>query len=434
MASLRSFLVIGELIMVILSALFILSSNNSGVVSVNNSVTKISNINNSSSNTRNAQNTGTGTGTTEITTNINKVLNVTPIPNGTEIRLKIVNFQDSFTPSPFQVEITLTRNELGSVVFNHVVADPLSALFYEPGVGNLYAWLENYTGNYMVWWVKLPQAIPPSSAVTIYINLSRVNNYPFTGMSPEVENALGIHGYDNGGKVFLAYGYFNDTTDGWKAYNTSDQFVPQPSPDGIEMLNNQGDQGTYILPPVNFSLMPVVIEEAWYESSGADANTINLFGNGTVIGATGPGGTDGGGTPATGIFAQFEYYSNQLFLKSAYTNSILSQTSFVSSAYTLYSYMIVSPNQVTAGYYEYSPNQVWVPLTMLGSLLSSGNTSSAPGFPLNSTSARLAGPSLMIGAGSGDSTSYQYVEWVIARAYPPNGMMPVLENISIQSV
>jgi hypothetical protein len=31
---------------------------------------------------------------------------------------------------------------------------------------------------------------------------------------------------------------------------------------------------------------------------------------------------------------------------------------------------------------------------------------------------------LEIGAGTGADTSYQYVEWVIARAYPPNGVMP----------
>jgi hypothetical protein len=33
-------------------------------------------------------------------------------------------------------------------------------------------------------------------------------------------------------------------------------------------------------------------------------------------------------------------------------------------------------------------------------------------------------PTLEIGAGSGGVASYQYIEWVVARAYPPNGVMP----------
>jgi hypothetical protein len=31
---------------------------------------------------------------------------------------------------------------------------------------------------------------------------------------------------------------------------------------------------------------------------------------------------------------------------------------------------------------------------------------------------------LQIGAGAGYGSSYQYVQWVVARAYPPNGVMP----------
>jgi len=31
---------------------------------------------------------------------------------------------------------------------------------------------------------------------------------------------------------------------------------------------------------------------------------------------------------------------------------------------------------------------------------------------------------LEIAAGTGGTASYQYIQWVVARAYPPNGVMP----------
>ncbi|MFZ8855756.1 MAG: hypothetical protein ACO2OX_00950, partial [Candidatus Nanopusillus sp.] len=35
---------------------------------------------------------------------------------------------------------------------------------------------------------------------------------------------------------------------------------------------------------------------------------------------------------------------------------------------------------------------------------------------------------LGISAGTGAVPSYQYVQWVIARAYPPNGVMPSIST------
>ena len=103
--------------------------------------------------------------------------------------------------------------------------------------------------------------------------------YPYVGNSPQV-----ISGYDNGQKVFIAYGYFNNTFDGWNRYVISGSWSPTPTSSGIEMINNQGGEGTYILPPNNWNIseIPLIVEEAWYHgrenpNANADANAISLI-------------------------------------------------------------------------------------------------------------------------------------------------------------
>ncbi len=83
--------------------------------------------------------------------------------------------------------------------------------------------------------------------------------YPYVGASPQV-----ISGYDNGNYTFVAYGYFNNTFDGWEGYIFYGSWSPTATSNGIEMLNNNGDEGTYILPPNNWNIpkIPLTVEVA----------------------------------------------------------------------------------------------------------------------------------------------------------------------------
>ncbi|MFZ8856363.1 MAG: hypothetical protein ACO2OX_04220, partial [Candidatus Nanopusillus sp.] len=92
---------------------------------------------------------------------------------------------------------------------------------------------------------------------------------------------------------------------------------------------------------------------------------------------------------------------------------------------TYYSYLIVNSTYAQAGYYYYSSNQVWVPLTLLNMYRLSYN----PNYGNYTYSILNYNPfqygTLQIGAGTGGGGfSYQYIQWVVARAYPPNGVMP----------
>jgi hypothetical protein len=264
--------------------------------------------------------------------------------------------------------------------------------------------------------------------------------------------------YDNGQDVFIAYGYFNNTFDGWSGYMSpiaSTYYVPQATPNGIEMLNGNGSsysnsyESTYILPPNNGNIpeIPLIVEEAWYYTSGADANAISLFGNtnqqiyaasiaspivsGSCGGTNITGGsytTCGGHTPASNLstFVQFQYwpgnnppYSQATMLKSAVTYQYLNYTFFPTSNATVYSYLLVNSSYAQTGYYIYNSNQVWAPLTLLDTYSVNYNNYTYSSLNYNP----YQYPTLEIGAGTG-IYSYQYVQWVVARAYPPNGVMP----------
>jgi len=115
-------------------------------------------------------------------------------------------------------------------------------------------------------------------------------------------------------------------------------------------------------------------------------------------------------------------------LKSAVTNQYLNYTYFSPNGGTIYSYLIVNSTYAQAGYYYYNSNQVWVPLTLLNMYHLSYNPNYGNYTYLNLDYNPFQYPTLGISAGTGYVTSYQYVQWVIARAYPPNGVMPSIST------
>ncbi|MFP3167368.1 MAG: archaellin/type IV pilin N-terminal domain-containing protein [Candidatus Nanopusillus sp.] len=361
----------------------------------------------------------------------------------------IYNTQSISTPQLFQQDIAICNGSINignnfayvnnQSLFNQINSNGQNVLFFNPDNGQLlYSWYEgqlNYGNTYCdVWWVKLPQGINASSSVTIYMYIGLNNSnyyqqyYPYVGTNEQV---LGTMQYDNGQDVFVAYGYFSNTFDGWSGYIYAESFSPTATPYGIEMMNNILWEGTYILPPNNWNIpkIPLIVEEAWYYGGGSpndDSNAISLFGNtSNQIMANHVWGGNYVNVPASSssTFSQFDYWINRQrdILASAVTNQLLNSTYFPNSGGTVYSYLIVNSTYAQTGYYIYNSNQAWVPLTLLDTynINYNGYTYSN----LNYNPYRY--PTLEISAGTGSGGgSYQYVEWVIARAYPPNGVMP----------
>jgi len=393
----------------------------------------------------------------------------------------IYNSQSSSTPAPFQQDIAICNGSINigpnfayvnnPILFNEINSNGSNVYFtttYNSNP-NIYSWYEgqeNLNGvTCDVWWVNLSNGIPANSNITISMYIGSNNSnyyqqyYPYVGTNEQV---IGTMQYDNGQKVFIAYGYFYNTFDGWSGHIFTGSLSPTATRSGIEMLYGT-DEGTYILPPNNGNIpeIPLIVEEAWYYDFGEDANVIALFGDTTTqiyadsIGSsTGP--THGGDTPTadSSTFVQFEYWnfsfppnSQAAMLKCALNYEYLNYTYFQSDGGTVYSYLIVNSTYAETGYYYYNPpivangyyytsSGIWVPLTLLDTYTynvynSTNIHNQISGYTYSNLNYNpFQYGTLEIGAGDGQYGADQFVEWVVARAYPPNGVMP---SISIQT-
>ncbi|EOD42534.1 Uncharacterized protein Nst1_264 [Candidatus Nanobsidianus stetteri] len=391
-------------------------------------------------------------------------------------QVTITNSQSQATPQPFQQDIAICNGSINigpnfayvnnPTLFNEIDSNGQN-VYFSTNLGsspNIYSWYEgqlNYGNTYCdVWWINLPQGINANSEITIYMYIGSSSDnyyfqyYPYVGASTPVVSEY-VKDYDNGQDVFIAYGYFDYTLDGWNVGVYSGSWSPTPSSCGVEMLNASNNEGTYILPPNdgNIPKIPLIVEEAWYYTGFGHANVIALFGTNQQIQAASIGDTSGGYTPTSdsSTFVQFQYAptskppnSQAVMLKSAVTGQYLNYTYFpylyVSEGGTIYSYLIVTSNYAEAGYYIYSDIEGWItwaPITLLDTYTYNVYNSNNINEGLSAyTYANLNyNPfqygTLEIGAGDGDGyyTSTQCVQWVVARAYPPNGVMP---SISIQ--
>jgi|GEM_PF-1590925 len=373
----------------------------------------------------------------------------------------ITNNQIIPTPSPFQQQIAICNGTINigpnfayvnnPTLFNQIHPDGRNVYFTTNygDIPNIYSW---YAGQFIhgntqckIWWIRLDNEIPANGNITIYIAISDLNTnfyspyYPYVGASP---NVFPSRQYDNGRHVFIVYGYFNNTFDGWTGHIFYGLVGPTATSSGIQILSGLYNQGNYILPYNNWNipLIPLIVEEAWHFTRVsnyhlADANIISLFGNtnhlirGSSIGST------CGDVPASNssTFVQFVYqncfYPSGLavMLKSAVTNHYLNHTSFSISEGTIYSYLIVNSTYAQAGYYIYSSNQVWVPLTLLNTYTINYNRHTYANLNYNP----FRHGTLLIGAGTNGGYSHQFIQWVIARSYPPNGVMPSFSIIKL---
>jgi len=390
--------------------------------------------------------------------------NTTSISSG-YIPIIIYNTQSIPTPSPFQQDIAICNGNMNIgnnfayinnvTLFNQINPNGQNVYFVNSSGNILYSWYEgqlNYNGvTCDVWWINLPNGISANSNITIYMYIGPTNAnyyqqyYPYVGVSPQI-----ISGYDNGQDVFVAYGYFNNTFDGWSEYTYYGSSSPTATSYGIEVSTSGEEIGMYILPPNNWNIpkIPLIVEEAWYYSSSIEANVIALFGNTSqqfyAYGIASPiitssdscGGTNltggsyttcGGVTPADNLstFVQFDYGGGlnpptrqAIMLKSAVTDQYLNYTYFPSNGNTVYTYLIVNSSYAQAGYYIYGyAKQVWVSLTLLDTYTVNNNGYTYASLTYNP----FQYGTLEISAGA---VLFQYIEWVVARAYPPNGVMP----------
>jgi len=166
------------------------------------------------------------------------VFNSFAIPSGivAYVPITITNSQSSATPSPFQQMIQINESNYANyIAYNGKIAN---FEFFTRSGKVLPAWIENnysiesnYSGTLIIW-VKLPNGIPASSSLTIYLgfaskttNLLSSSGTSGIGEAPQLScpnpvNTIGCSTYaqyDDGASVFNVYQNFAGSScpSGW---------------------------------------------------------------------------------------------------------------------------------------------------------------------------------------------------------------------------
>ncbi len=143
------------------------------------------------------------------------VMNMSMVP----IVITISNTQAQATPSPFDQFINITLQQVesvlgttaGSNLWNQAESDSfLNVLFISSSGEFLYAWVQSFTSSWVAFWVKLPNGVPANGAVNITMVFTTSNQYPYTGLAPYLTSTYGQ--YDNGQYVFPVYYNFAGTS------------------------------------------------------------------------------------------------------------------------------------------------------------------------------------------------------------------------------
>ena len=340
--------------------------------------------------------------------------NLQPVAN---VPITITNTQDIATPSPFQVMITVN-----SAQYATYEASDLSNIAFSASDGTIIpSWLESGNSNSAtntVYWLKV-ESIPADSSITISMNFystsTNVLNGQTTGEAPDLSNVRGQ--CDNGANVFIMYADFLKGLSGWLPYQTSGDFVPVATPNGVQMIN--GVETTYLISPVSLPSIPIEVEEGWNFSGAADAHGISMFGSSPF--STSPSVIESIGYTATlanSIGSVFDYYQGHTFLTSSNSSNAATIASGAcigpgGGNFNLISFLTFNGTWASTGY-----------ATTQSVSLEGFGLASIPIAASGNAPGNLNNPALLISGGAGWYSSDQYTLWVVARALPPNSVSP----------
>jgi len=331
----------------------------------------------------------------------------------------VTNSQSIATPAPFDQFLNITESQIASALgsslasqlWQQAMSDHFLNLLFTQNGQPLYAWIQNYTSSWVAVWVKLPNGIPASSSASIYIYFTNSIQYPYTGIYSAV-----YPGYDNGEDVFIQYGYFgNQIPSGWTVGVFGGSFSPKLTANGLEMTNNSGGEGTYVYASLPNTNDYTVIVSWWYNGT-ADGFVQELYGNVSKLTFVDSiGSTPGGFTPyaSGGTVVQNEFFDSTAYVKNATTSN---STGFDRNGIVyVTTYFAIQGNTQYYGYSNHnSPFQITLPSSFATFHLITDRTE----------------PTVLIGAGTGGSYAYIYLDVVIVIPTPPNNVMPSITSVS----
>lgn len=331
------------------------------------------------------------------------------------VPIYVTNTQNMATPNTFQVMINVSSSEFAA----YEAADLSNVAFSYPNGTLIPSWLESGNSNNSpntVYWLKI-NSIPAGSNVTILMDLYPITDNVFnrtsTGEAPTLSPQYGE--YDDGHNVFVTYGDFMNSFDGWQAYQYTGDFVPQTSPDGVEMLDASHWGGTtYLVSPSALPPSPTIVEEGWSYSLSAEANIISMFGM-SLGGSSTALITSEANAPVlnNSISVIFDYGNSYTHINDYATDSQIGGSSFTGFGdFNVTSFLAVNGTWAWAGYsnsYMSLEDFNW-----------SNPTTSAGGAASNP----FSNSALIVSASNAPYASTQYIRWILGRTMPPNDIEP----------
>ncbi|ARQ96713.1 hypothetical protein [Sulfolobus islandicus rod-shaped virus 11] len=314
--------------------------------------------------------------------------------------ITITNSQSDPTPSPFQQLLNLN---LSSILSSSSQLLNLQFCLDVQCQTPLYAWIESYNSNLssVYIWINLPTSIPANSSITIYMFVRNSNQYPYTGIAPQLTSTYAQ--YDNGENVFLDYWNFQGTSvpNGINVYES----------DGTVTFNNGvtikggtsaigGENGIATVK----SFSPLIIIDYYGTQSTSPSGESwawNMVGFSNYISSSDQHPA-GGGTYTLIDFEDGYNAKPESSQGGSVTDGTLSTPSNNLFPASVWTHIYTS-----SAYYTYQNYQ-----TSTGYITGASNTASLP-FEI------------MVG---NNEASYapdgMTVYWLRVRAYPPNGTMP----------
>jgi hypothetical protein len=360
------------------------------------------------------------------------------------VPITLYNNQNIPTPEPFQQDIAICNGTINignnfvyvnnPTLFNQINPNGQNVMFFNPNNGELfYSWYEGQLINGStycdVWWVNIPNGIPANSNIVIYMAIGSYNTnyysqyYPYVGEAPYLSSTYGQ--YDNGNYVFNNYWNFAGTT---LPNNLVCTVLSNPSGasgscsvnNGVTIVNTNGNDFwnnyymiTYLYYNQSISI-PSIVEAKVLSLTGnsGDSGWTKagiLYQNQVTTSSTSNGEVDMVVTDGKGYAIQWQSGTSYIAPSGNYNgNSIVYPTILA----------LVFPNTSYAcGFYGSS----------LGVLSQEGNCVT----PTSMASQGYIG--LLVTAHSSSGTSSAVFQYLLVRAYPPNGVMPLISTGSESS-
>jgi hypothetical protein len=338
------------------------------------------------------------------------------------VPITVSNSESTATGSNFQFLLQFTPSDISSYINPNC-----ENIFFGDSSGNLYdSWIENATssttsGSVNIW-IKIPN-INANSSETIYMYINSTTttialSTNHTGAQPQYTSTYGE--YDNGANVFALY--FNGNTPltdfNFEGNTGAQSSVTGPSGTTINVISITGyasDFG-FVYTGASLSNQPIIAESSSQQIGdqtgglGADNGQVSIV-----------SGTSTTGLNAIGVDMGYSssYFSNDYY--SAGTQTVDVNRQGTDNADWHYASVTYAGSSATS-WSGYIAPQLYS--------TSGGYSGTVSNNPLSSSSTLYIG---LIGSVTSNDQWQTYINWMRARAYPPNGVMPSVTFGSVKT-